>query len=163
ENPTEPYVESGQIFRVAIEHRLMHAETLAYMFHWLDYEVKRERSVAPQPPSGRRRNSADSSVRIPAGEATLGQNRNGDLFGWDNEFESHSVLVPEFTMDIFNVTNAQFLDFVMADGYRHRSLWTDEGWRWIQETGIQHPKFWISRGDHWMYRTMFEEIPLPLN
>src|SRR5438876_5291995 len=29
-NAAERFVENGQIFRVAIEHRLMHAETLAY-------------------------------------------------------------------------------------------------------------------------------------
>src|SRR5438874_10044462 len=37
-NAAQPFVENGQIFHVAIEHRLMHAETLAYMFHWLPYE-----------------------------------------------------------------------------------------------------------------------------
>src|SRR2546423_1675322 len=41
-NAREPFFENGQIFRVAIEHRFMHAETLAYMFHWLDYELKRD-------------------------------------------------------------------------------------------------------------------------
>jgi len=31
-----------QFFWVAIEHRLMHAETLAFMLHWLPYELKRD-------------------------------------------------------------------------------------------------------------------------
>src|SRR5689334_18004500 len=30
-----------RIFHVVIEHRLMHAETLAYMLHWLDFDLKR--------------------------------------------------------------------------------------------------------------------------
>jgi iron(II)-dependent oxidoreductase len=163
ESTRERYVENGQIFRVAIEHRLMHAETLAYMFHWLDYDWKR----APGRNPGERflqLRPADQSadfVQIPAGETTLGQNR--DSFGWDNEFQSHSIVVPEFAMDIFNVTNGQFHDFVTAGGYEHRSLWSDENWSWIQEAGIRHPKFWVSRGDRWFYRSMFEEIPLPLD
>src|SRR5689334_22234789 len=41
ENGSEPFVANGQIFHVAIEHRLMHAETLAYMLHWLDYDSKK--------------------------------------------------------------------------------------------------------------------------
>src|SRR5262249_18037848 len=38
---SQPFVENAQIFDVAVEHRLMHAETLTYMFHWLDYSLKR--------------------------------------------------------------------------------------------------------------------------
>src|SRR5579871_3545313 len=33
--PADGSGERQQILNVAIEHRLMHAETLAYMFHWL--------------------------------------------------------------------------------------------------------------------------------
>ncbi len=158
-NASQPFVENGQIFRVIIEHRLMHAETLAYMLHWLPYEMKRgdASSVNRDAPVPRAR-----SVEIPAGHATLGQHANGAAsFGWDNEFSEHSMLVPEFSIDAFNVTNDQFLRFVRADGYKERTLWTEEGWNWIQNACIQHPKFWIQRRDRWFYRTMFEEIPLP--
>ena len=77
-------MESGQLFRMLIEHRLMHAETLAYMLQWLPYEVKGH-AVLPadttEPPPDPR------EVKIPAGTATLGQNRDGEFsFGWDNEF-----------------------------------------------------------------------------
>src|SRR5262249_52622551 len=98
-------------------------------------------------------------IRVPAGYAKLGQQPSA--FGWDNEFQAHSIFVPEFSMDAFNVTNGQFLDFVLAGGYEHRPLWTDDAWAWIQEAGIKQPKFWIRHGDQWFYRTMFEEIPLP--
>jgi len=37
----EPFMKTAQIFHVVIEHRLMHAETLSYMFHWLPYHLKR--------------------------------------------------------------------------------------------------------------------------
>ena len=158
-NAAERFVENGQIFRVAIEHRLMHAETLAYLLHWLPYEMKRrdsslldKDSPAPQP----------RAVAIPAGRATLGQKANGDAsFGWDNEFQTNAVFVPEFSMDAFNVTNDEFLQFVRAGGYEQRSFWSDEGWQWISNDGIRHPKFWVPRRDQWFYRTMFEEIPLP--
>jgi ergothioneine biosynthesis protein EgtB len=165
EDPAQPFVENGQIFRVAIEHRLMHAETLAYMFHWLDYDLKHPtlQSKRDLNPSDDRSHIGSQSVRILAGETTLGQKPNGDSFGWDNEFAPHSVFVPEFSIDTLNVTNADFLEFVRAGGYQHRSLWSDEGWTWIQQAGIQHPKFWVRRGEVWFYRTMFEEIPLPAN
>jgi formylglycine-generating enzyme required for sulfatase activity len=84
-----------------------------------------------------------------------------DSFGWDNEFQTHSVFVPEFSMSALNVTNEEFLEFIRAGGYSHRSAWSDEAWSWIQQADVRHPKFWIRRGDEWFYRTMFEEIPLP--
>ncbi len=157
-NSSQPFVENGQIFRVAIEHRLMHAETLAYMLHWLDYDLKRASAVGARyeyaggyrPPLQR---------RIPAGYAQLGQ--EFQAFGWDNEFQAHSTFVPEFSIDTFDVTNVDFLEFVRGGGYQHSSFWSEEDWNWIHEAGIRHPKFWIRRGENWFYRTMFEEIPLP--
>jgi ergothioneine biosynthesis protein EgtB len=160
QNAKESFVQNGLIFRVAIEHRFMHAETLAYMFHWLRYDLKR----AARSASAIARSLKDFSplqVRICGGEATLGQKQNGDSFGWDNEFEAHSVPVPEFSIDTFDVTNFEFLEFVNAGGYEHRPFWSDDGWSWIQSAGIRHPKFWIRRGNGWFYRSMFEEIPLP--
>jgi ergothioneine biosynthesis protein EgtB len=150
------------MFQVAIEHRLMHAETLAYMFHWLPYEWKRRPHRYAVPGSAIDRSRVPRTVAIPAGDATLGLKANDPfVFGWDNEFEAHSVHVPEFAIDTFDVTNAKFIEFVRAGGYSERSLWNPAGWDWIHSAGIQHPKFWLERGDSWFYRTMFEEIPLP--
>src|SRR5205823_9046016 len=142
----------------AIEHRLMHAETLAYMFHWLSYEMKLGKDIVA--PSLRRLPSSSEPRFLPAGYATLGQQTNGAAsFGWDNEFQTHSVFVPEFSMDTFNVTNADFLKFIRSGGYSDRPLWSAEAWQWIQQAGIHYPKFWIPRGEEWFYRTMFEEVP----
>ena len=33
-------------------------------------------------------------IEIPAGVATLGLPRGGETFGWDNEYEAHTVQVP---------------------------------------------------------------------
>jgi ergothioneine biosynthesis protein EgtB len=132
------------------------------MLHWLDFDLKDKHQQ--QLPSSERRGGAKRrgghSQAIPAGSATLGINPNAS-FGWDNEFRAHSVHVPEFSMDIFNVTNAQYLEFIQAGGYDERSLWTPDAWNWLQDSGTRHPKFWVRQNDAWFYRTMFEEIPLP--
>ncbi len=145
---------------VAIEHRLMHAETLAYMLHQLplDRKVKQHSaSVAAAPVADRK------MVEIPAGIATLGLQRIGNVFGWDNEFELHEVDVPAFEIDKYKVTNGEFLKFLREGGYKNRNLWSDSDWEWIKHEGIRHPKFWVQRGDSWNYRTMFAEVPLPLD
>jgi ergothioneine biosynthesis protein EgtB len=156
---TEP--SYARIVHVAIEHRLMHAETLAYMLHWLDFDTKRAGAAALPTPAGTGNGIGQArSATIPEGETTLGL-KDGSGFGWDNEFQSHSLHVAEFSMDIYNVTNAEFLEFVQAGGYEDAALWTAGAWDWLQQSGTSHPKFWIRRNDAWFYRTMFAELPLP--
>lgn len=126
-----------QLAHVAIEHRLMHAETFAYMLHNLDYERKhgpRERPVfhgpAPQP----------AMVDIRAGEVQLGR-APGEGFGWDNEFPSRQVRVPDFSIGKYKVTNGEYLRFV--------------------KQGAAPPHFWCYRSGKWFYHGMFREIALP--
>ena len=149
------------LFNVAIEHRLMHAETLAYMLHQLLLDQK-IRQVAG-PPSLVTPPVIHRMVPIPAGTATLGLERDGESFGWDNEYEARTVQVPAFEIDQYMVTNGQYLDFMAAGGYETRDLWSDDDWNWKAAHGVSHPVFWNKASGAWLYRTMFEQIPLPLD
>ncbi len=144
------------LFHVAIEHRLMHAETLAYMLHWLPLTQKKSRPVSidvdPRPVQ-------HSTIAIPAGCVTLGALRGSIPFGWDNEFEANAVEVPAFAIDKYKVTNAQFKEFVDAGGYREKSLWSERAWEWIRSADVRHPKFWLRAGETFRILTMFAEVP----
>jgi ergothioneine biosynthesis protein EgtB len=153
----------GTLLHVAIEHRLMHAETLAYMLHNLP-NAQKFPDVRAHTPSARKGEAR--MIEIPEGRATLGQPRakNGEpVFGWDNEFDEHVVKVPAFRVDAQMVTNAQFLEFLRAGGYDDRGLWKPKDWEWKEASGIQHPVFWVPPAAGFTYRTMFEEILLPLD
>lgn len=149
-----------QLLQVAIEHRLMHAETLAYMFHQLPFDRKVRPHLEPQVVS---RPVTPSMVEIPAGQATLGLPRDGETFGWDNEFEMHRVDVPSFAIDKYMVTNGQFLTFIAAGGYENQDWWKMEDWNWRNEQNVTHPGFWRRHGESWYLHTMFDEIVLPLD
>jgi gamma-glutamyl hercynylcysteine S-oxide synthase len=73
------------------------------------------------------------------------------------------VDVPAFAIDQYKVTNRQYLEFMAAGGYEMRPFWSDEDWNWRTAHGISHPVFWKKAADHWFYRTMFDEVPLPLD
>jgi ergothioneine biosynthesis protein EgtB len=155
-------VDESTLLQVAIEHRLMHAETLAYMFH----QLPRERKIPPPPLAAPiAAPAASRMIDIPAGTVTLGLPRReaieGSTFGWDNEFEEHTETVPSFAVDAHKVTNGEFLEFLRAGGYENRELWDKAAWDWIARDGIRHPKFWTQRNGAWFYRTMFDEVPLP--
>jgi gamma-glutamyl hercynylcysteine S-oxide synthase len=148
------------LLNVAIEHRLMHVETLAYMLHQLPLDQK-----VPQKELSHLATSAvvPRMIEIPAGAVTLGLPRRDETFGWDNEYEAHGVQVPGFEIDQYEMTNREYLDFMEAGGYEKRALWSDEDWNWKSAQGVSHPVFWTKAGDGWLYSGMLEEIPLPLD
>jgi ergothioneine biosynthesis protein EgtB len=153
----------AQLLEVAIEHRLMHAETLAYMLHQLPVD----RKIAPSDARSERasdRVPTHGTVRVPAGSVTLGLTRESGRFGWDNEFGEERIDVPAFEIDRFMVTNGEYLRFIDAGGYWNRDYWDAADWAWKEEQRIAHPAFWIPGADAqdtWKLRTMFDEIALP--
>jgi iron(II)-dependent oxidoreductase len=158
--PADDGFPLSTLLDVAVEHRLMHAETLAYMLHQLPLDRKLpQRELLRFPAS-----LVDHrSIEIPAGTATLGLRRDSHLFGWDNEFEAHRVQVPAFAVDQYQVTNRQYLEFIAVGGYETQAFWDGKDWDWKSQQGITHPAFWKRDGDRWIYRTMFEDISLPLD
>ncbi len=159
EAPLRGWLEGGWAMRIAIEHRLMHAETLAYSLHRLPAALKRGEASPPrfETPSPR-----NGWVDVPEGDVTLGLARaEAPFVGWDNEYEQHVVRVPAFRVERHPITNADMLAFVRAGGYRERALWDDGGWAFRERAGLEHPTFWSRHGERWTYRGMFAEHPLP--
>jgi iron(II)-dependent oxidoreductase len=148
------------LLNVAIEHRLMHAETLTYMLHQLPIDRKLPRAAKPELVVAA---VAPRMEEIQAGSATLGLSRDRDVFGWDNEYAAHTVSVPAFAIDKYKVTSRQYLEFMAAGGYENQSLWKETDWNWKAEHNVSRPAFWNRSNDRWYYRTMFNEIPLPLD
>ena len=159
--PAEGHPQLIAMLEVAIEHRLMHAETLAYMLHRLPTERKIRGPIAP---ASRTTRWKSRLVEIPAGRVTLGlQHVTGDEFGWDNELEAQEVGVAEFAIESGNVTNGDFLRFIQAGGYDDAGLWSAEAWAWKEKVRAEHPGFWRKDGSLWMYRAMFGDVRLPLD
>ncbi len=130
-----------EIVYLALEHRLMHIETLAYMFHNFAHALKQ----APAFPRVKE-NTLSGFVNdwrdIPAGYALVGKEEDGS-FGWDNEYGQVRARVPGFRMQRYNVTNGEYLRFV--------------------EQGAKMPHFWVRHGNSIYYRGMFQDFPLPLD
>jgi gamma-glutamyl hercynylcysteine S-oxide synthase len=159
EQPGHPLLHEAQAVYAILEHEAMHQETMLYMWHQLPYEHKR----APADMIADNGGTAPSAARVvvPAGRATLGA-RPGEIpFGWDNEFPGLVVDVPAFEIDIHNVTNEEFVDFVDAGAYRQSEWWTPEAFAWVRQEGLEHPRFWVRQDGAWKWRGMFEEIDLP--
>jgi iron(II)-dependent oxidoreductase len=154
-----PLLDRADAVFAILEHEEMHQETLLYLFHRLPYEQK----IAPSTYRARTDGTiaATEWVAIPPGRATLGVDRGTVAFAWDNECPAWSVFVPGFSIERHDVTNARYLEFVEAGGYRESKWWTADDWKWLQSEHRSHPSFWELEGTAWFWRGMFERIPLP--
>ena len=157
--PYEGHPQLATMLEAAIEHRLIHSETITCMLHQLAYNRKVPGRIEAAPSPVRKKGCM---MEIPAGTATLGKNSSEEQFGWDNELTEHRVEVPAFAMDTHDVTNGEFLLFMEAGGYQNRALWSKADWEWKERSAIRHPQFWCAEGNLWLYRGMFGEIRLPL-
>lgn len=144
---------------MCIEHELIHLETSTVLIRQqqLDY-------VRPLPewaPCREHGEAPDNQLlTLPAGQVTLGKARSAPRYGWDNEYGERQVELGAFQASRYLVSNAEFLQFVQADGYADDSLWDAEGLKWRDFTGARHPTFWIWRGA-WYLRLMTEEVAMP--
>ena len=129
--------------QMAIEHRWMHRETLAYLLHRMPYHQRENYSPARVSSAGGQESVRSRMIRISAGMAVLGRDKGSSgTFGWDNEFPRYELPVKDFSISKFKVSNGEYLEFVNAGG--------------------EPSAFWVKRGDDWRYRGLFGEVPLPL-
>jgi ergothioneine biosynthesis protein EgtB len=145
------------VLDAAVEHRLMHAETLAYL-------LDRSSAARPARHASPARTVATEFVRVPAGTAVLGRQRDGwRSFGWDNEYGTCEVAVDAFEIARCMVCNGEFLRFVEAGGYEEPAFWSKADWRWRRSRGLTHPSAWERRRRRWHLRSGPRRIPLPLD
>jgi iron(II)-dependent oxidoreductase len=161
ERPGHPLLDRAEAVFAILEHEPMHQETLRYMWHRLPLDRKRRPSgYAPAtdgvPP-------AQDWIAIPAGQAMLGVARGSVPFAWDNERPAFEVEVAAFAIERHDTTNAAYLEFVEAGGYREARWWRAGDWEWIQRERVGHPLFWERTGSDWHWRGMFDTVPLPLS
>ena len=128
------------VVQMALEHRLMHLETLAYMFHNFEHRYKQAALFEDVSTSGD--SPANHWIEIPSGEAVLGKSHDG-AFGWDNEYDLTTRPVPAFRIQRYSITNGEYKKFVDA--------------------GAAMPHFWVRSGPSIFYSGMFSDIPLTLD
>jgi ergothioneine biosynthesis protein EgtB len=73
----------------------------------------------------------------------------GDGFHWDNEAPRHNVLIHPFRLADRLVSNAEWLEFMRADGYANAALWLADGWAVVNRDGWHAPNYWEKRSGEW--------------
>ncbi len=84
----------------------------------------------------------------------------GAGFAFDNERPRHAVFLPGNEIASRPVSNAEFLRFVEAGGYRQPQWWLAEGWDWRCAQQIEHPWYWRQTGAGWQEFSLHGALPL---
>lgn len=136
--------------RLSAFHEEMHCEAWTYTRQTLGYR-------APEPLSHAESGAPWSGdVEIDGGRFALGAADDG-RFVFDNEKHAHVVEVRAFRMARAPVTNAQFAEFVEAQGYETAKWWSREGWDWRTRMSAGKPRYWHKTGAGWT-RMQFDRV-----
>ncbi|MBH8561587.1 5-histidylcysteine sulfoxide synthase [Nostoc sp. CENA67] len=147
---------------MGIEHSRIHFETSSMLLRQLPVDrLKRPQGWNYAPSNGKIPNN--EMRLIPGGMVKLGKPQDDFTYGWDSEYGDRTVEVKPFLASKYLITNAEFLEFVQAGGYKNSEYWNAESWNWKQLHNVEHPKFWIPCQDGYRYRATFDEIDLPLD
>ena len=145
----EPNNEALRYFaELAVFHEDMHGEAFIYTRQILSYSrpgLGANIHAAPGVALG-------DDAEIQGGRFLLGADRNRPGFVFDNEKWGHEIDVAPFRMAKAAVTNVEFLNFVLADGYARREFWSDAGWAWREKERAHHPLYWQARDSVWYLR-----------
>ncbi|MDO7853872.1 ergothioneine biosynthesis protein EgtB [Hymenobacter convexus] len=143
-----------ELVELGLQHEQQHQELLAT-------DIKYILSTSPLAPaylkeaeldsadsSGSTRHAPEASwLPVPGGIYTIGFQEEG--FCFDNELAAHDVLVAPFELQNRLVTNADYLAFIEAGGYRDFRYWMGEGWDLAQAEGWEAPLYWTRRDGAW--------------
>lgn len=165
ESDADPMLRDGYVFNMVIEHEYQHQETLCYLLQILDPQLKRkpdrrnDEFGMMNDESGSSNSSSSEMISVAGGPFEMGS--RGYPFAYDNEQPPHTVVLADFRIDRYPVTNAAYAEFIESRGYSTRSLWSDEGWAWKEKNTIEHPLYWSRAEGHvWRVQEMFEETDL---
>jgi ergothioneine biosynthesis protein EgtB len=148
---TNPKKEILAIIELGINHEEQHQELLVYDIKYIlgnqttfpVYQDSFKTKVETQ---------AADFIKINAGLYEIGHQEQG--FCFDNELESHKVYVNDFEISNTLVTNQEYLDFILAGGYKNFNFWHDDGWSWINSNKIEAPLYWYKIDNEWWNYTL---------
>ena len=152
------------IILMGIEHERIHLETSSILIRELPLDMVKAHPVWSNICTDAGPAPENQLIPFAGGSVELGKSKTNPIYGWDNEYGYHQEEVADFKASKYLVSNAEFLEFIQADGYHLEKFWTEEGWNWIAFSGSEHPVYWQQQDDEsYRLRLMTQVIDLPMN
>lgn len=152
-------LRDGYVYSMVLQHEYQHNETILQTLQLkqgLPYRARRAYSVPVARDADRH-----ATVRFSGGRVLVGTNDRA--VAYDNERPQHAIDLAPFSIDVFPVSNGDYLGFMRAGGYERRELWSESGWAWRNESQTNAPKYWMRDGNEWCVRVMDNVTPVDPN
>ena len=136
-----------KLITMGFHHECQHQELLVYDLQHLLAEQYRpvKRNEIPK------QNQVDKkSTHIKGGLYTMGY--NGEDYCYDIELPEHKVYLNDYKLDIFPVTNQQYIEFIEDGGYETYKFWLSDGWEKVKESKWIAPMYWEKINKKWNVR-----------
>lgn len=94
------------------------------------------------------RNFEETWILVPGGNFLFGaqsKDKNGANYDADAAPWEGPVIptkINEFEIRKYPVTVQEYNDFILDDGYKTESYWSEEGWKWLRDNEITSPLDW---------------------
>jgi ergothioneine biosynthesis protein EgtB len=148
----EDFLKNSQInkdeiylFKMAFNHECQHQELLVYDLQHLLASTYRPitQNTLPTPSQVEKK-----SIKIPGGIYEMGY--NGSDFCYDIELPEHKVYLNQYSMDVFPITNADYLKFIEEGGYEDFRFWLADGWDVVKKNKWNAPMYWENENGKWL-------------
>ncbi|EGP93420.1 ergothioneine biosynthesis protein EgtB [Nitrosarchaeum koreense] len=130
-----------------LHHECQHQELLVYDLQHLLAEQYRPIKKNEMPKS---KSVEQKSVQIKGGIYTMGY--NGNEYCYDIELPEHKVYLENYSIDVFPITNEQYLKFIEDGGYDTYKHWLSDGWEKVKENDWKSPMYWEKIDGQWKVR-----------
>jgi ergothioneine biosynthesis protein EgtB len=139
--------ELQQVVTIGLHHEQQHQELLLTDLKHMFSRNPLEPAYMALPAATRRSPATRLAFKeFAGGIVDIGHVGNG--FCFDNELARHRVWLEPFRFANRLTTNAEYLQFIRAGGYKRPEFWLADGWACIQREGWQRPIYWAESLDH---------------
>ena len=135
---SHPLLENDYLIHFLLQHNSQHYETMLMIL--TQKSLAEYRPDADTPARGLEAAALQrDSVEVPAGPYHIGGERP---VAYDNELPRQQADLDPYRIGRRPVSNAEYLGFIEAGGYRDAHLWDTAGRAWLQASGAGHPDHW---------------------
>ncbi|WP_426492537.1 ergothioneine biosynthesis protein EgtB [Hymenobacter sp. 102] len=137
-----------EIFELGLQHEQQHQELLATDIKYILSTSPLAPAYQPALPQPAATGAPEAHwLPVAGGVHRIGFQEEG--FCFDNELGPHETYVADFELQNRLVTNAEYLAFMEAGGYRDFRHWLGEGWDLVQQQGWEAPLYWVLQNGQW--------------
>ena len=132
-----PLFENDYLIHFLVQHNSQHYETMLMIL--TQKALVDHRADGTSHPPLQAAAPAPELVSIPAGHYRVGGEKP---VAYDNEIPPQHAELGAFDISKKPVSNAEYLAFIEAGGYRREELWDKAGRLWREQHDIRHPDHW---------------------